>query len=81
MPMLYGAYLYVVSKVESLSSAIEKRLPKGSLFSMVGVKGLKPSTSRSQTGRAINCATPRWCFTLGLLYTILLQMETGIIML
>lgn len=26
---------------------------------MVGVKGLKPSTSRSQTGRAINCATPR----------------------
>jgi hypothetical protein len=26
---------------------------------MVGVKGLKPSTSRSQTERAINCATPR----------------------
>ncbi len=29
---------------------------------MVGVKGLKPSTSRSQTARAINCATPRWCY-------------------
>lgn len=28
-------------------------------ISMVGVKGLKPSTSRSQTERAINCATPR----------------------
>lgn len=28
---------------------------------LVGVKGLKPSTSRSQTERAINCATPRWC--------------------
>ncbi len=27
---------------------------------MVGVKGLKPSTSRSQTERAINCATPRF---------------------
>ncbi len=26
---------------------------------LVGVKGLKPSTSRSQTERAINCATPR----------------------
>jgi mannosyltransferase len=26
---------------------------------MVGVKGLKPSTSRSQTERAISCATPR----------------------
>lgn len=31
---------------------------------MVGVKGLKPSTSRSQTERAINCATPR-CVYLG----------------
>lgn len=31
---------------------------------LVGVKGLKPSTSRSQTERAINCATPRWCFWL-----------------
>ena len=30
-----------------------------SVDSMVGVKGLKPSTSRSQTARAINCATPR----------------------
>jgi putative flippase GtrA len=29
---------------------------------MVGVKGLKPSTSRSQTERAINCATPRWAW-------------------
>lgn len=28
-------------------------------FFLVGVKGLKPSTSRSQTERAINCATPR----------------------
>ena len=26
---------------------------------MVGVKGLEPSTSRSQTARATNCATPR----------------------
>lgn len=26
---------------------------------MVGVTGLKPATSRSQTARAINCATPR----------------------
>lgn len=38
---------------------------------MVGVKGLKPSTSRSQTARAINCATPRWCL-LGRLYCILI---------
>lgn len=29
------------------------------ILDVVGVKGLKPSTSRSQTGRAINCATPR----------------------
>lgn len=27
---------------------------------MVGVTGLKPATSRSQTARAINCATPRY---------------------
>lgn len=32
-------------------------------FILVGVKGLKPSTSRSQTERAINCATPR-CATI-----------------
>lgn len=31
----------------------------GGQFILVGVKGLKPSTSRSQTERAINCATPR----------------------
>ena len=31
---------------------------------MVGVKGLKPSTSRSQTARAINCATPRFALSL-----------------
>ncbi len=30
-----------------------------SAMQLVGVKGLKPSTSRSQTARAINCATPR----------------------
>jgi hypothetical protein len=29
---------------------------------MVGVKGLEPSTSRSQTARATNCATPRCDF-------------------
>ena len=28
-------------------------------LSLVGVKGLEPSTSRSQTARATNCATPR----------------------
>jgi hypothetical protein len=38
---------------------IEKRLSKDNLFSMVGVKGLEPSTSRSQTARATSCATPR----------------------
>ena len=31
-----------------------------SVDSMVGVTGLKPATSRSQTARAINCATPRY---------------------
>ena len=36
---------------------------------MVGVKGLKPSTSRSQTGRAINCATPRGVSLVIILYT------------
>ena len=29
---------------------------------VVGVKGLEPSTSRSQTARATNCATPRKVF-------------------
>ena len=33
---------------------------------VVGVKGLKPSTSRSQTERAINCATPRSVFVVNL---------------
>ena len=31
-----------------------------SAMQLVGVTGLKPATSRSQTARAINCATPRW---------------------
>ncbi len=38
----------------------EKSRAHGSTLFLVGVKGLKPSTSRSQTERAINCATPRY---------------------
>ena len=41
--------LYFRSK---LVTKIENRAPNGVLFSMVGVKGLEPSTSRSQTARA-----------------------------
>lgn len=29
---------------------------------MVGATGLEPATSASQTQRATNCATPRWCY-------------------
>ena len=46
---------------------------------MVGVKGLKPSTSRSQTERAINCATPRYGVVLGRLYRILSDISSGIL--
>lgn len=47
--------IFVSQKVEEPnppSSAMKKRLSKDSLFFMVGVKGLEPSTSRSQTARA-----------------------------
>ena len=46
---------------------------------MVGVKGLKPSTSRSQTERAINCATPRCVYGLDRLYSVFTQISSGIL--
>jgi hypothetical protein len=47
------------SKVWICARTKRKGRPCGRPFLLVGVKGLKPSTSRSQTERAINCATPR----------------------
>lgn len=45
---------------KSLRPQINKAIQPNGLIYLVGVKGLKPSASRSQTERAINCATPRY---------------------
>src|SRR5438552_1754963 len=57
----YFAWGKIPVEEPSPSSPDKRKQPgqKPKLFSLVGVKGLEPSTSWSQTRRATNCATPR----------------------
>ena len=58
--LLFTVLLFALSIVY-LSKIIWLHEPdQNYLQNMVGVTGLKPATSRSQTARAINCATPRY---------------------
>ena len=48
-----------VAGIEPASHAWRARVLPLNYTRLVGVKGLEPSTSASQTRRATNCATPR----------------------